>query len=176
MPTLLMDSIPPNLRDLPILAAADRQTLSNYTANAQLICFDASNPLARPFRMSLKEFLKRTSPSVTAGYSTGAGATVTQATSKATGVTINAVTGQITMNNATLVSAATVAFTVTDSAIGANDNVVINHKSGGTLGSYSVKVYGVAAGSFTVAVKNESGGSLSEALLLQFSIIGGAIA
>jgi hypothetical protein len=57
MPTLLLDNIPSNLRDLPLLTAADRALLTSYTANAQVVCFDANNPLARPFRMGLAEFL-----------------------------------------------------------------------------------------------------------------------
>lgn len=176
MPTLSYDNIPSNLKDLPLLTAADRALLSSYTANAQVICFDASNPLARPFRMNLTEFLKRTSATGTAGYTTGAGGAVTQGTSKSTGVTLNTVTGAITLNGAALTNGSTATFTVTNSAIGANDNVVLNHKSGGTLGGYGFKVHTIAAGSFKISVKNESGGDLTEAPVLQFSIIGGAIA
>ena len=176
MPTLLLDNIPPNLKDLPLLTAADRALLASYTTNAQVICFDASNPLARPFRMSITDFRKITNGMTTLGYTTGAGGAVTQATSKSTGVTLNNVTGAITLNGAALTNGSTATFTVTNSAIGANDNVVINHKSGGTLGGYGVKVHSIAAGSFKISVKNESGGDLSEAPVLQFSIIGGAIA
>ena len=51
------------------------------------------------------------------GYSTGAGGTVIQATNKSTGVTLNTVTGIITMNNASLAADTSVAFVLTDSAI-----------------------------------------------------------
>lgn len=44
------------------------------------------------------------------GYGTGAGGTVTQATSKSTAVTLNKPCGQITMNNAALAAGATVSF------------------------------------------------------------------
>lgn len=40
------------------------------------------------------------------GYSTGTGSTVTQATSKSTGVTINSLCGQITINAASLAAGA----------------------------------------------------------------------
>jgi hypothetical protein len=46
------------------------------------------------------------------GYATGAGGTVTQATSKSTAVTLNTVTGAITMNNAALAAATIVSFTL----------------------------------------------------------------
>ena len=63
------------------------------------------------------------------------GGTVTQATNKTTGVTLNTESGQITMNNAALAAAAEVSFTVTNSEIAATDVVVVNHGSAGTAGS-----------------------------------------
>lgn len=100
----------------------------------------------------------------------------TQNTSKATAVTLDFPTGQITMNNALLGAGAVVSFTVNNSTIGANDVVVIHRKSGGTAGSYDVWIDSVAAGSFVVSVKNITGGGLSEAVVLQFATIKGAIA
>ena len=60
---------------------------------------------------------------VTAGSLIGptTGGTVTQATNKGTGVTLNTQSGQITMNNAALADAAEVSFTVTNSKIAATD-------------------------------------------------------
>lgn len=109
-------------------------------------------------------------------YPTGQGSTVTQLTSKATGVTINTTTGQITMNNAALAAAAEVSFIVTNSACGANDIVVVNHKSAGTFGAYAVVGGFPAAGSFRIMVSNMSAGSLTEAIVLQYCIIKGVIA
>ena len=43
------------------------------------------------------------------------GGTVTQATGKSTGVTLNAASGQITMDDAALAAAAEISFTVTNS-------------------------------------------------------------
>jgi hypothetical protein len=107
------------------------------------------------------------------GYATGAGGTVVQATSKATGVALNAPCGQITLNNAALAAATIVSFTLTNTAIGANDVLVANHISGGTVGAYSLHPQ-CAAGSATINVRNNTAGSLSEAIVIQFALIKGA--
>ncbi len=117
-----------------------------------------------------------TSPTAGVGYATGAGGAVTQATDKSTAVTLNTATGAITMNNASLADATNVSFTVTDSAVAATDVVVVNHKSGGTLGVYQVEAHTIAAGSFKIMVRNVSGGALGEALVLNFAIIKGVAA
>ena len=113
---------------------------------------------------------------VSAGKLTGptTGGTVTQATNKSTGVTLNTESGQITMNNAALAAAAEVTFTVTNDKIADTDCVVVNHGSGGTAGSYLVGVSTIAAGSFKVPVTNASAGSLSEAIVINFVALKGA--
>lgn len=108
------------------------------------------------------------------GYKTGAGGTVTQATSKSTGVTLNKVTGQITMNGAALAAAAEVAFTLTNDQIEAADVVVVCIASGGSSASYGVAVTAVAAGSCEMTLANWSAGSLSEAVKLNFVVLKGA--
>lgn len=105
------------------------------------------------------------------GYDTGAGGTVTQATNKSTDVTLNKSTGKITMNNAALAAATIVSFTVTCSAVVATDSIVIMHESGGTLGSYTVNARATGAGTFAVDVRNNTAGSLSEALVLRYAVI-----
>lgn len=97
--------------------------------------------------------------------------TVTQATSKSTGVTIDTRCGQITMHNANLATATSVSFTATCAAVDADDTVNINIASGATANSYVVVVDAVAAGSFRVQVRNISAGTLGEALVLNYSII-----
>lgn len=99
------------------------------------------------------------------------GGTVTQATSKSTGVTLDRICGQITMNNASLASATSVSFTLTNSRIAASDIPVVAIASGATANSYSVTVDAVAAGSCRIQVRNISGGSLGEALVLNFGVI-----
>lgn len=119
-----------------------------------------------------------TSSSATSGvgYSTGAGGTVTQATNKSTGVTLNKASGSITTNNAALAAGAEVSFVVTNSVVAATDVPVIVIKSVGTLGAYAVVVSAVGAGSFTVTISNLTAGSLSEAIILSFVIIKGVAA
>jgi len=102
------------------------------------------------------------------------GGTVTQATSKSTGVTLNAASGQITMHNASLADAAEVTFTVTNSEVSATDVVVVNHGSAGTAGAYVVQANTIAAGSFKISVGNVSGGALAEAIVLNFVALKGA--
>lgn len=116
------------------------------------------------------------SPTAGIGYATGAGGTVTQATSKATGVTLNTVCGTITMNNAALAGDTTVSFTLTNSAIAATDVVIIQHDSAGTLGSYLVSCNTMAAGSCQVTVRNITTGSLSQAIVLRFAVFKAVVA
>jgi hypothetical protein len=110
------------------------------------------------------------------GYTTGAGGTVTQTTDKATGVTLNTPTGQITMNGAALASDNSVSFTLTNSAIAASDVVNVCIRSGATGGAYFVIVDQVGAGSCRISVRNMTGGSLSEALVLNYAVVKGATA
>ena len=107
-----------------------------------------------------------------AGYATGTGGTVTQLTSKSTGVTLNKVCGQITMNNATLNRTTSVTFTLTNSFIAATDVVVVNIASGATAGAYVITVEVIAAGSCNISLHNLlTGTDLSEAVVLNFAVI-----
>jgi len=104
------------------------------------------------------------------GYATGAGGTVTQATSKATGVTLSKSTGQITLNAAALASDTTVSFTLTNTVIESGDILIMNHISAGTAGSYLLNAQS-AAGSASINVRNITAGSLSEAIVIAFAVI-----
>ena len=104
------------------------------------------------------------------GYATGAGGTVTQATSKATGVTLSKSTGQITLDAAALNASTTVSFTLTNTVIEAGDILILNHISAGTAGSYLLNAQS-AAGSASINVRNISLGSLSEAIVISFAVI-----
>ena len=80
---------------------------------------------------------------VTAGKLAGptTGGTVTQATNKSTGVTLNTESGQITMNNAQLDAGTEVTFTVTNDKIAAEDveqenPVKLNEDTKYTTGEY----------------------------------------
>ena len=104
------------------------------------------------------------------GYATGAGGTATQLTSKSTGVTLSKAAGQITTHNAALAAATIVSFVLTNTAIAAGDVLVLNHVSGGTLGAYTLNAR-CAAGSATIDIRNNTAGSLSEAIVIGFALI-----
>ena len=104
------------------------------------------------------------------GYATGSGGAVVQATSKATGVTLNTSNGQITMNAASLAATSIVSFTLTNSVIEAGDIIVMNHISGGTLGAYAFNA-ATAAGSASINVSNLTLGALTDAIVLRFAVI-----
>jgi hypothetical protein len=103
------------------------------------------------------------------GYINGTG-TITQATNKATGVTLNSPSGQITLNGAALAADTNVSFTLTNSSITANDVLILNHLSAGTAGSYLLNAQ-AAAGSASINVRNITSGSLSEAIVIGFAVI-----
>ena len=105
------------------------------------------------------------------GYTTDAQGTVTQATSKSTAVTLNKSAGQITMNNAALASVTNVTFTLNNSFISANDILILNVGSGATAGAYNCWVSGLSAGAATITLRNISGGSLSEAVVINYALI-----
>lgn len=104
------------------------------------------------------------------GYRTGAGGTVTQLTSKSTGVTLNKTTGQITLNGAALAADTTVSFTLTNSTIASGDIMVMNHISTGTAGAYLLNAQ-CGSGTASVNVRNITAGSLSEAIVIAFAVI-----
>ena len=110
----------------------------------------------------------------TAGAALGVGSdqtgSVTQATSKSTGVTLNKAAGVITMDDANLATATEVSFTVTNSEVTASDAVLINHASAGTAGAYMVQANSVAAGSFAITVTNLTSGTLGEAIVLNYQV------
>jgi len=106
------------------------------------------------------------------GYVTGSGGTVTQATNKSTAVTLNKLCGQITMNSAALASGVVVEFTFNNSLLAASDCILLTVSSGvANAGTYSFGTRTMASGSVVIGVRNISGGSLSEAITLNFVII-----
>jgi hypothetical protein len=105
------------------------------------------------------------------GYNASAQGTVTQATSKATGVTLNKSSGQITMNAASLAAGTTVLFTLTNSTLTAKDVLIVNVGSGGTSGAYWPYVANVAAGTAVIGVYNNTASPLAEAIVINYAII-----
>jgi len=110
------------------------------------------------------------------GYQTGRGGTVTQATSKSTEVTLNKPSGRITLNGAALAAGATASFTLNNTSIAETDTVAISLSGAmGTFVNYNLWSY-VGGGYVLIAIKNISGGSLSDAPTINFAVIKGASA
>ena len=109
------------------------------------------------------------------GYGTGAGGTVTQATSKSTTVVLNKPCGQITMNNAALAAGTAVTFTLTNSVISGSDVIAISTKSSiSSNGVYIVSVDAVGTGECFISLRNVGAISRSDAVVLNFTVIKGA--
>jgi len=112
------------------------------------------------------------------GYSSAAQGTVTQATDKSTGVTLNKSAGRITMNNAALAGATAVSFILTNSSISTNDTIIVcvsSNTTGSALGAYTTYVSYLAAGSALITLRNLTAAtSYSEAVIINFTIIHGA--
>jgi hypothetical protein len=145
------------------------QTLSNPSAGGALD-LERDQPIAGTvdaFKLNVS------TPGGSIGYAAGGGVggTVTQTTSKSTGVTLNAICGQITLNGAALNSSTSVGFTVTDNQVAAADVIVACLQSANTANSYTLSVDAVSAGSFKLSLRNYSGGSLSEAIVVNYAII-----
>jgi hypothetical protein len=125
--------------------------------------------------LSVTGFIRSNSP-VLSGYATGAGGTVTQGagSGKATAVTLNKPTGQITMNNATLNAGVRVTFDVNNNLVSSNDNVILNLGGGSSNpDDYLIRAR-MFSGGFAVSVINQGASNLSEAIVINFCVIKGA--
>lgn len=108
------------------------------------------------------------------GYATAAQGAVTQLTSKSTAVTLDKSCGRITMNNASLATATNATFTLNNALLSVNDSVLLTISGGqATAGSYNVFANSLAAGSVSITLRNISGGTLSEAVVINYAIIHG---
>lgn len=140
-------------------------------------CFDANGNIktmtgAISSNLSVAGSILSTTGTGGVGYTTGTGGTVTQITSRTTGVTLNKASGQITLFSAAG-SATAASFTLTNSAIGANDTVHVVQKSGTDL--YEIFVTNVAAGSCKIT-SFTTGGTTTEQPVFTFNVIKGASA
>ena len=120
-----------------------------------------------------------TSSGATSGvwYSTGAGDTVTQITTRATWVTINSVCWTIQTDTSSLAVWASAEFTVTNSAVAIGDVILVSQQSGsdliaGVAGTTVLNVVTVAAGSFELSVNNLSTTTAETgAIIINFAVI-----
>jgi hypothetical protein len=103
------------------------------------------------------------------------GGAVTQATSRSTGVTINAPAGQITTDATSLAAGAEATFVVTNSYVTATSVPVIAAASGQTSGTSVPVVSAVAAGSFSITLTNLHAATADTgAMVINFIVFNGS--
>jgi hypothetical protein len=103
------------------------------------------------------------------GFASGAGGTVTQATSKSTSVTLNKACGQITTANTSIASNAVASFTFNNLFIDSTAQVLFEVQSGAAAGaSYVVEADNKGSGTCRVSIRNVTTGALAETLVLSF--------
>ena len=104
------------------------------------------------------------------GFGVGAGGVVTQLTSRTTPVSLNAMSGAITLFSAAGATAAAT-FTVNNTSVNATDTIILNQKSG--TDKYVLLVTAVAANSFDITFYT-TGGTTVEQPVFNFSVIKGS--
>jgi hypothetical protein len=130
------------------------------------VCQFATNNVVRLFVTTAGDILNVSTGGL--GYGTGAGNSVTQATSRTTAVTINNACGAITLFTAAGNATTETTFTVTNNKVAATDTVIVSQKSG--TDRYIIHVTKVAAGSFDITFKTFAG-TTNEAPVFNFAII-----
>jgi hypothetical protein len=107
------------------------------------------------------------------GYATGQGGTVTQGTSRTTAVSINKLSGLITLFSATA-AAGTFSFTVNNTLVTATDRIIVNRTGGGnTANIYIPQVTLVSSGSFRISVYVPSAIAATDSPTLSFLVLKG---
>lgn len=109
-------------------------------------------------------------------WQTTGGGTVTQSTNKATGFTLDTSTGVITLSNSQVQAGVETSAIWSNSTINATSTVLVHHAASGAGNAedYLIYVGGVAAGQCELVIGNLSGGDLSEAIQINFVVLGGA--
>jgi len=165
----ITDAYPLSGNPSSFLVAAD------ITGKANLISPSFTTPnIGVALGTSLATTGNITSSGGSIGYVTGNGGTVSQNANKGTGVTLNKLSGEITLNNAALAAATIVSFTLTNSTISATDVLILNHVTTGTRGAYTLNAQ-CANGSAVIYVRNNTAGSLGEAIVIRYVVIKGTI-
>jgi len=111
--------------------------------------------------------IKSSSSTAGIGYATGAGTTVTQTVSRTQGVTIDRVTGQITLVSAAGTSAYTT-FIVTNSTVQSGDVIILSQKGG--TDKYNAFVTNVTNGTFSITF-NDVSSTTTEQPVFNFAVI-----
>lgn len=167
-----------NLLSAPSVTLGNSEVTTTIIANnsvttAKLVAAASNNTFLARSTAGAGNFEAVDTTTTGLGFYTGAGGMVTQLTSKATPFTLNTMCGQITTSGSSLAHTTTVSAVWTNSKIAATDVVIINHKSGGTIGSYVFNI-SCGSGTATLYIQNvETAGALTEVLVLSFVVIKG---
>lgn len=156
------------------------------TTTTPSICFTSSNSSGFSYsggavRLSVggSQLLSASSTSLTTsgsllstgsggiGYATGSGGTVTQVTSRTTGVTLNKINGSITLVSAAGTTAWQT-FVVTNSTVASTDTVVVSQATGVDL--YQIFVTDINNGNFQLSFAT-TGGTTVEQPSFNFAVI-----
>ena len=125
-----------------------------------------------PLSVAATSSIKSSDPAAGVGYATGAGSAVSQLTDRTTGVTVNAICGQITTQATSLAAQTSVAFTVTNSSVALHDVVAVSVQSGPTGLKTIATVTTVAAGSFKINLFNTDASTADTgAAIINFAVI-----
>ncbi len=104
-------------------------------------------------------------------YKVGDGGTVAQTTSKTTAVTLNKLTGEITIMASGLAAGTIAVFTFNNSTLALSDMLLLTHQSGGTFGAYLLSGRVTANGVASIAVRNTTAALLSESVVIKFAVV-----
>jgi hypothetical protein len=135
----------------------------NATASSQTLVINAAVTVSNSVLIN--------NSSGKAGYTTGAGSGVVQATSRTNTVLLNRPTGQITLFSAAGSATATT-FTVSNNTVAATDVIILNQKTGTDL--YDLMVTSVSLGQFNITFRT-TGGTTTEQPVFSFAVISGAV-
>ncbi|GLT02716.1 hypothetical protein GCM10007897_41380 [Sphingobium jiangsuense] len=105
-------------------------------------------------------------PANLTGNGVGFGESVTQETSKSTGVTLHSPAGRVITHDATLSSGARASFLLTNSKIGHKDVVSVSSSNG----NYRVWTAGASDGERAIYIENIDGSSHSDAVTINFVV------
>lgn len=170
--SLLFQARDTSIRTLAEIDAVN--TTTNGTGGAMVFQTRVSDTLAERARIDSSGNVLVTGVAGL-GYGTGAGGTVTQATDKSTAVTLNKPCGTITMNGAALAGSTTVTFTLNNSILAAADTITVNlNSSVANFVNYTIQASAWAAGTVIIKLRNDTAGSLSDAVQFNFNIHKGA--
>ena len=106
------------------------------------------------------------------GWATGNGGTVAQATSRATAVTLNKLTGTIQPFNVALTAGAVTSFTLNNNLLAATDLILIEQVGGTVLANYMFSTGTPVAGtSVVITYRNIAAVALADTVLFKFIIV-----